>query len=109
MSSNESASPRTRIPLLFLNMFDCPGSDEQAHFFARKLPSDVGRWSSTSPYHVTVGHPSDISLRAKDIGERYQADYMLSGDLICSSDGIRSSVMIFETKEGRQMWAKTRL
>jgi DNA-binding CsgD family transcriptional regulator/TolB-like protein len=107
MLGNESVSKKTRIPLLFLNMFDCPGSDEQAHFFARRLPSDIGRWSSTAPYHVTVGRPSDMSLRANDIGERYQADYMLSGDLMCSKEGISSSVMIYETSEGRQMWAKT--
>lgn len=107
MPRNESVSKRTRIPLLFLNMFDCPGSDEQAHFFARKLPSEIGRWSSTAPYHITVGHPSDIALRAKDIGERYQADYMLSGDLMCSKGGIRASVMIYESSEGKQMWAKT--
>jgi DNA-binding CsgD family transcriptional regulator len=107
MPLNEFVSTRTRIPLLFLNMFDCPGSDEQAHFYARKLPSDIGRWSVTAPYHITLGNPSDTSLRVQEIGEQYQADYVLSGDLMCLEGGIRASVMIFETKEGRQMWAKT--
>ena len=107
MPLNGSVSTKTRIPLLFLNMFDCPGNDEQALFFARKLPSDIGRWSSTAPYQVTVGHSEDISLRAQEIGRRYQADYVLSGDLVCLSDGIRSSVSILETKEGHQLWAKT--
>jgi len=54
-----------------------------------------------------VGHSEDISLRAQEIGRRYQADYVLSGDLVCLSDGIRSSVSILETKEGHQLWAKT--
>jgi len=107
MPLNEPVATRTKIPLLFLNMFDCPASDEQAHFYARKLPSDIGRWSVTAPYHTTLGNSSDISLRVQEIGEQYQADYVLSGNFMCLEDGIRSSVMILEPKEGRQIWAKT--
>ncbi len=102
MSLNESALPRTRIPLLFLNMLDCSSKDEQAQFFARKLPSDIARWSSTAPYHIAVGQQSDLTLRAQDIGAQYQADYLLSADLICTTSGVRASVLIFETREGRQ-------
>ncbi len=107
MPLDESVSIRTRIPLLFLKTFDCPGDDEPAKFYARKLPSDIARWSVTAPYHVTVGSESDSSLRANQIATQYQADYVLSGDLLCHSAGVRCSVLIFESREGRQIWAKT--
>ena len=81
MTLDRAFATRTHIPLLFLSTFDCPADSKQMQFYARKLPSDIGRWSSTLPFHVTQGALSANTLTNREIGEQFQADYILTGDL----------------------------
>ncbi|MBT3898519.1 MAG: hypothetical protein HOF32_07535, partial [Gammaproteobacteria bacterium] len=107
MTLDRAFATRTHIPLLFLSTFDCPADSKQMQFYARKLPSDIGRWSSTLPFHVTQGALSANKLTNREIGEQFQADYILTGDLQLLDEGIRASVVISQARGGRQLWART--
>ena len=107
MTLDRAFATRTHIPLLFLSTFDCPADSKQMQFYARKLPSDIGRWSSTLPFHVTQGALSANTLTNREIGEQFQADYILTGDLQLLDEGIRASVVISQARGGRQLWART--
>ena len=106
MTSGSAIATRTRIPLLFLSTFECASDNKQAQFYARKLPSDIGRWSSTLPFHVTQAL-SVNALGNREIGEQFHADYLLTGDLQLLDGGIRASVVISEARGRRQLWART--
>jgi TolB-like protein len=107
MDSDGVIARKTHIPLLFLSTFDCPSDNKQAQFYARKLSSDIGRWSSALSYQTSQSALPANTLRNPEIGEQFQADYILTGDLQLLDEGIRASVVMSEAREGLHMWAHT--
>ena len=107
MTSGSAIATRTRVPMLFLSTFECHSDNKQAQFYARKLSSDIGRWSSALSYQTSQSALPANTLRDPEIGAQFHPDYLLTGDLQFLDEGIRASVVMSEAREGLHMWAQT--
>ena len=107
MTLGSAIATRTRIPMLFLSTFECHSDNKQAQFYARKLSSDIGRWSSALSYQTSQSALPANTLRDPEIGAQFHPDYLLTGDLQFLDEGIRASVVMSEAREGLHMWAQT--
>ena len=107
MTLGSAIATRTRVPMLFLSTFECHSDNKQAQFYARKLSSDIGRWSSALSYQTSQSVLPANTLRDPEIGAQFHPDYLLTGDLQFLDEGIRASVVMSEAREGLHMWAQT--